>query len=241
MSTRDEVRRELKELAKLAETIRTRKEHPVDAPPNASEWSALVAAGEQAHSEALAALAAPEPRPSRATVPPVSASQPSVSSFDAGGVQNSPIYRRRPGLALAAGAALVCAVAGTAAVGRSVLTKPPVAAAQAAAPQQAAVAKPTTAAPTLEPAVAPPTPAKPALAESVPVKASAVAPSPPASSTAPSRPPQIQKAAAGRTGDSVTPTSSPKVSAAARSAHPASSAEQSLDDLIRKTLAAPAR
>jgi hypothetical protein len=239
MSTRDEVRRELKELAKLAETIRARKEHPVDAPPGAAEWSALVTTGDQAHGEALAALAAPEPRPSRATVPPVSPSQPSVSSFDAGGFQNSPIYRRRPGLALAAGAALVCAVAGTAAVGRSVLTKPPVAAAQGAARQQEAVAKPPPnygPAPTFEP-VAAPTPAKHALPESEPVKASAVAPSPP--SAAPSRPPQ--KPAAGKTGDSVTTTSSPKVSAGPRSARPASSAEQSLDDLIRKTLAAPAR
>ncbi|HEV3192113.1 MAG TPA: hypothetical protein VGY54_16490 [Polyangiaceae bacterium] len=234
MSTRDEVRRELKELTKLAEEIRLRKEHAIDAPASGGEWSAFAATSEQAPSEA-SALAPPQPRPSRATVPPVSPSQPSVSSLDAGGVQNSPIYTRRPGLVLALGAALVCAVAGTAAVGRSVSTKPPAAGAHGPALQEAA-AKPTAPAVTLESAAI--TPAKPALPE--PVKASAVTPSPPTGGTAPSRPSQ-KPAIARTTGDPAAPPSSPKVSTTPRSAHAASSAEQSLDDLIRKTLAAPAR
>jgi len=232
MSTRDDVRRELKELAKLAEAIRTRKEQAVDAPPGAGEWSAFAATNGQAPDEASADGV--QPRPSSPTVPPVSTSQPSFSYHDAGGVQNAPIYRRRPGLALALGATLVCAAAGTAAVGRSVLKKPPAVAAHGPALEEAE-AKPTTPAPRLESAAN--TPAKLALPE--PVKASAVAPLPPAGGAAPSRPPP--KPAIGRTGDSVPPTSSPRVSAVPRSAHAASSAEQSLDDLIRKAVAAPSR
>jgi hypothetical protein len=216
MSTRDDVRRELKELAKLAETIRSRKEPGMEAPPS-SEWSALATTDELTSSEALALA---PPRPSSATVPPVSASRPSVPSAEALGGQNQPLYRRRPALlTLAAGAALVCAVAGSAAVGRSVSTKPPVAA-RPSALEEVAVRKPTTASPMWEPAAMIASPAKPAAAEPLPNKTQAAAAS--ASSPAAFRPP-------------------PRPASAKTSARPASSAEQSLDDLIRKAVAAPAR
>jgi hypothetical protein len=232
MSTRDEVRRELKELAKLAETIRMRKERAVDAPPNGEEWAALATAGEPeaalpagepALSEAQA-LAVPPPRPSRATVPPaVSASRPSVSLLEAGSAHDTPLYRRRSAqLTLAAGAALVCAVAGTAMVGRrDVVSKPPVAATRGAS-AEVAVGKPAAAPPTVEPAAAVAVlhQAKPAVAESPPIKASPVVATPPAANAAASRPPA--KPAIAKT-------------------RPVSSAEQSLDDMIRKALAAPSR
>ena len=186
--------------------------------PLSGEWSALATTDELTSSEALALA---PPRPSSATVPPVSASRPSVPPAEALGGQNQPLYRRRPALlTLAAGAALVCAVAGTAAVGRSVSTKPPVAA-KPSAPEEVAAGRPTTASPMWEPAAMIASPAKPAAAEPLPNKTSPAAAAS-ASSPVAFRPP-------------------PRPASAKTSARPASSAEQSLDDLIRKAVAAPAR
>jgi hypothetical protein len=214
MSTRDEVRRELKELAKLAETIRSRKERALDEAPPSGNWSALASTDELAAREAQA-YAPPQPRLSSVTVPPVTASQPSGLADYAGAVQPLPFYRQRAAvIAFATGAALVCAVAATAAVGRSGSTKPPVAATRSASPE-GAPGKPATSQPA-EPNAATASPARAVAFESLPVKTSPVVAAPPALNAS-------------------RPTPKPAIARA----RPASSTEQSLEELIRKAVAAP--
>jgi len=215
MSTRDEVRRELKELAKLAETIRSRKERAIDEAPPSGDWSAFASTDELATREAQA-YAPPQPRLSSVTVPPVTASQPSGLADYAGAVQPLPFYRQRAAvIAFATGAALVCAVAATAAVGRSGSTKPPVAATRNASPE-GALGKPATSQPAEPNAAAMASPARAVAFESLPVKTSPVVAAPPALSAS-------------------RPTPKPAIARA----RPASSAEQSLEELIRKAVAAP--
>src|SRR5258708_11661081 len=118
MSTRESMRRELKELAKLAETMR--KDAASEAKPNAYSFEA----------EAVAEAAAHTPdRPlsaSSVTVPPVvPPSLPPPASSELEFPQKS--GGRRGLIAIGVGAALAAAPVGGAALRRSVASPPPAA------------------------------------------------------------------------------------------------------------------
>jgi len=240
------MRRELKELAKLAETMR--KESEVKASADFSEYEP----------EAAQLTADPALSASSLTVPPVvppSVPPPATSDFD-----DLPQHRgRRGGLrAVFVGAGVAAVLVGTAALGRSLVSRhtmanapaPETATAAAALPPSQPIEPPAAPAPVAESPViaeapaAPPPAGAPAAAphrrspaaaprravKAVPVKV-AVAAVPPeavaASAPAADTPPSPPKAAAAK------PPSTPGAAQA--------TSGDTLEDMIRKAVAAPTK
>jgi hypothetical protein len=136
MSTRESIRRELEELAKLAETMRN--DPKLDA-RSSGEWSAL-----DAWADDRPPAAVPNPRPSSVTVPPAvhsDAPHTILASLDEPGVRG----RRAPAI-LGMGVAFLCVV-GTVATIAVTVTKAP----HAPASQGAAQPSPGTALPNASP------------------------------------------------------------------------------------------
>ena len=238
MSTRDSMRRELKELAKLAETMG--KESPADAAAQGNDPVDFPASSLE--------------RP----MTPASSSRVSVAPFAT--PMTPPVFdigepKKRSGkrtgfIAVVVGASLAAALVGGAYVGRSLAGGPaPVTAAAAMAPPQAPAA-PAEVAPAAPPAAAPQAPstpdpvvpaaaaapkaASPAAAAAAPVVHKHVAPRPAAAAKAP-----VAAAAPAPANDAV---AAPKPAAGAALGKPKAAAASagggdSLEDLIRKEVA----
>jgi hypothetical protein len=259
MSTRESMRRELKELAKLAETMRKESEAKASADLYAYEPQPEQQPGELALTT------------SSVTVPPVV--PPSVPPPDDLGEVDLPVLSRGRGrLAVFVGAGLAVALVGGAALGRSLASQRAVAHAPAPVVAAAAAVAP------LPPQPAD-LPAPPAPAAAAPViESTIVAPAPPTPPASNGASPAIPRrrtpgpglrrftkagpakgavtpttadapAAAGATDtDTSTPAAppAPKPAAAAKPAGAANAAPQttsgdSLEDMIRKAVAAPAK
>jgi hypothetical protein len=253
MSTRESMRRELKELAKLAETMRKESEAKASA-----DLYAYEAPPEQPGELALTT--------SSVTVPPVV--PPSVPPPDDAGEVDLPVLSRGRGrLAVFVGVGLAAALVGGAALGRSFASQRAVA--HTRAPEVAAAA---VAAPLPAPPADPPAPLPAAAAAAPAVESTIVAPAPPtppaSTAASPATPrrrtpgPGLRRftkpgpakgaatptdapapTAAGATDSDTPPPAAPKPAAAAKPANaaPQTTSGDSLEDMIRKAVAAPAK
>jgi hypothetical protein len=254
MSTRESMRRELKELAKLAETMRKESEAKASA-----DLYAYEAAPEQPGELALTT--------SSVTVPPVV--PPSVPPPDDAGEVDLPVLSRGRGrLAVFVGVGLAAALVGGAALGRSFASQraaahtpaPVVAAAAVAAPLPAQPADPpapppaaAAAAPAIESTIVAPAPTTPpAPTAASPATPRRRTPGPglrrfakpgPAKGAAAAAADAPAPAAAGATDSDTPPPAAPKPAAAAKPANaaPQTTSGDSLEDMIRKAVAAPAK
>jgi len=211
MTTRQNMRRELQDLAKLASTIPAERPTP---PPSAP------------------ALERPS-TPSRVsvTIPPSVASIPAITVQSAAAPRAA--KRGRGSLIGLAVAGLALAIVGGAAFGRTLAHRSPPAAA-AAAP----AAPPIVASPVTPPAVALPAPA-PVAHPQVVATASPVAPAPPpAATTAVAPAPQAPVAAARRAPAPPKAAATPKPSLVANIPTSGGGSKNSLEDAIRKAVAA---
>jgi hypothetical protein len=251
MSTREDMRRELKELAKLAETMG--KETPAEPAPDLE--------GDVAYPAAMLQRPATPASSSRVSVPPFAT--PTLPPVFDPGDELRPRSAKRTGIiAVLVGASLAAALVGGAFFGRSLAggsgaSVPPVTAAAAVAPQTPVT--PPVEAPTPPPAVAPQAPAAPD--PIAPPAVAAVAPkaTPPAHKqpqhAAVAKPAAAPKPAVASAASNPQPpapasdaASSPKTAAAAPAAAPlakpkpaaasAGGGTDSLEDLIRKEVAA---
>ncbi len=229
-STRESMRRELKELAKLADTMRKDREPD---PRSSGEWSALEVPSEESVSSVQETAGPPPlPRPSNTTVPPIASSYAPV--FGVPEVEAAaPKRKRGVTIALVVGACVALGLVATGKVGRSLWKAPAAAAAQttaveAVAPVNSPVNPVAPATPPVpDPVVAaPPAEAAPqVLQANVPAPAAAPAPAPAHR--------RVQHATA----------KPPSAAAAApkKAAGPAPAGGQSLDDLIRQAVAKPSK
>jgi hypothetical protein len=214
MSTRESMRRELEELAKLAQTMRT----DLRAEPRSSgEWSSL-----GAWSDSGASTATPPPRPSTVTVPPAVHSEPAKT---AGGSEGPRTHVWRPSAVLASAIAL-CAVTALGTIALTVSTS-----------SHSTASKARQESPPSSPADAPAAPvvvaAPPYRFEQHPLAPQVATAGPPTAPGAPagSVPPSTHVAGS----HASAPSKGPSVKAQS----PAAAGPQSLDELIRRAVATP--
>jgi hypothetical protein len=217
MTTRQNMRRELQDLAKLASTIPA--ERPTPPPP--------------AH-----ALERP-PTPSRVsvTIPPSVASIPAIAVQSTSAPRTA--KRSRGSVIGLAVAGLALAIVGGAAFGRTLAHRaPPAAAAAAAAPAPAViVASPVKASPVEVPAPVAVMPPQGAIT-TAPVAPVAPTPAVATVAVAPSPPPQAPIAATRRTLPPPRAAAAPKPSLVANIPTSGGGSKNSLEDAIRKAVAA---
>jgi hypothetical protein len=223
-SSRESMRQELRELAKLADTMRKDRAAEVR---SSGEWSAL---GPDAMSPSPDSSSSPLPAPPSAAAPP---SMPSFAPVfgNVGQVQAEKPRRRRVVVGVAAGALAVGALIATGAMGRSLrrvstISAPTVAAAQA----------PPSLPPASEPAAPDPVVPAPAPTDGT---AATVATGLTAAPTATDSPPSHHPAQRAAPAKWQMPRSDSAGAALASKKAPPPPGAGSLDDLIRKAVATP--